>query len=158
MSPRQHQAIGAALSRLDILAKYTAPSAMVYGRSDEFGHIVTIHKRQLITEAAQSLRDVMHEEANRFIQAEADAQNAWQNAKRLALELECLLMDTKDLPTVSKWWASAHEALELHQAALREDLSKCPQCGGPADNGHDRELPPNPYHCTRCTDSEGGEV
>jgi hypothetical protein len=31
---------------------------------------------------------------------------------RLALELECLLMDTKDLPTVSKWWDSAHEALD----------------------------------------------
>jgi hypothetical protein len=31
---------------------------------------------------------------------------------RLALELECLLMDTKDLATVSKWWDSAREALD----------------------------------------------
>lgn len=31
---------------------------------------------------------------------------------RLALELECLLMDTKDLPTVSRWWDSGMEALE----------------------------------------------
>ena len=30
------------------------------------------------------------------------------------------------------------------------DLSRCPRCGGPADNGHDREDPPNPYLCTRC--------
>ena len=30
------------------------------------------------------------------------------------------------------------------------DLSKCPMCGGPADNGHDRNLPPNPYLCTKC--------
>jgi DNA-directed RNA polymerase subunit RPC12/RpoP len=30
------------------------------------------------------------------------------------------------------------------------DLSKCPSCGGPADNGHDRCLPPSPYVCTRC--------
>ena len=30
------------------------------------------------------------------------------------------------------------------------DLSKCPKCGGPADNGHDRCLPPNPYVCTKC--------
>ncbi len=29
-------------------------------------------------------------------------------------------------------------------------LSKCPKCGGPADNGHDRCLPPNPYFCTKC--------
>jgi hypothetical protein len=31
------------------------------------------------------------------------------------------------------------------------DLSKCPKCGGPADNGHDRELPPNPYWCSTCS-------
>lgn len=33
-------------------------------------------------------------------------------AGRLALELECLLIDTKDLSVVSKWWDSAHDALE----------------------------------------------
>ncbi len=32
----------------------------------------------------------------------------------------------------------------------KPDLSKCPNCGGPADNGHDRCLPPNPYYCTKC--------
>lgn len=26
----------------------------------------------------------------------------------------------------------------------------CPGCGGVADNGHDREMPPNPYYCTSC--------
>jgi len=30
------------------------------------------------------------------------------------------------------------------------DLDKCPVCGGPADNGHDRCFPPNPYYCTKC--------
>ena len=34
---------------------------------------------------------------------------------RLALELECLLLDTKDLPTVSKWWDSGMHALEEWQ-------------------------------------------
>ena len=34
------------------------------------------------------------------------------------------------------------------------DLSKCPNCGGPADNGHDRCYPPNPYYCTKCEDKE----
>ncbi len=34
------------------------------------------------------------------------------------------------------------------------DLSKCPKCGGPADNGHDRCLPPSPYYCTKCTAAE----
>jgi len=32
------------------------------------------------------------------------------------------------------------------------DLSKCPNCGGPADNGHDRCLPPSPYYCSKCTE------
>jgi hypothetical protein len=31
---------------------------------------------------------------------------------RLALELECLIMDTKDLPIQSRWWESSMEALE----------------------------------------------
>lgn len=30
------------------------------------------------------------------------------------------------------------------------DLNVCPGCGGPADNGHDRCYPPNPYYCTKC--------
>ena len=33
-------------------------------------------------------------------------------AKRLAMELECLLLDCNDTAAVSKWWDSAHAALE----------------------------------------------
>lgn len=33
------------------------------------------------------------------------------------------------------------------------DLSICPGCGGPADNGHDRCVPPTAYYCTKCNDS-----
>ena len=29
----------------------------------------------------------------------------------------------------------------------------CPGCGGPADNGHDRSIPPNPYYCVACHDA-----
>lgn len=36
------------------------------------------------------------------------------------------------------------------QPVEEPDLSRCPKCGGPADNGHDREVPPNPYYCTKC--------
>jgi hypothetical protein len=38
------------------------------------------------------------------------------------------------------------------------DLDKCPKCRGPADNGHDRCLPPNPYACTICCKEEEGAV
>ena len=43
---------------------------------------------------------------------EKDCDTAWAQAHRLALELECLIMDTKDNATVSKWWDSAFEAIE----------------------------------------------
>lgn len=44
--------------------------------------------------------------------------DADSDAARLALELECLLMDTKDTAAVSRWWASANEALELHRQRM----------------------------------------
>jgi hypothetical protein len=40
------------------------------------------------------------------------------HAKRLALELECLLTSTKDTAAQSRWWESAHEALEQYQADI----------------------------------------
>ena len=43
---------------------------------------------------------------------EKDRDAAWAQAHRLALELECLIMDTKDNAIVSKWWDSAFEAME----------------------------------------------
>ena len=47
--------------------------------------------------------------------------------------------------------AEIDEAMDVLKAALAEpDLSHCPQCGGPADNGHDRSIPPSPYWCTKC--------
>ena len=42
----------------------------------------------------------------------ADAETAWAQAKRLAMELECVLMDCKDQSVVARWWDSAHEALD----------------------------------------------
>ena len=45
-----------------------------------------------------------------------DAQIA-AHAKRLALELECLLLDANH-PAVSRWWDSAHEALDQYRADI----------------------------------------
>ena len=36
--------------------------------------------------------------------------------------------------------------------AMTTNLTTCPRCGGPADQGHDRELPPTAYVCSRCQD------
>lgn len=38
---------------------------------------------------------------------------------RLALELECLLVDTRNDAAQSRWWDSAHEALEQWRQAVR---------------------------------------
>lgn len=43
------------------------------------------------------------------------------------------------------------ERPDLSTDEERPDLSKCPSCGGPADNGHDREYPPNVYACSKCS-------
>ena len=43
------------------------------------------------------------------------------------------------------------DAITALRVALAEpDLFHCPKCGGPADNGHDRSIPPSPYWCTKC--------
>lgn len=34
-------------------------------------------------------------------------------------------------------------------------INICPGCGGPS-GGHDREMPPNPYYCDRCTSAKAG--
>lgn len=57
-------------------------------------------------------------------------------------------------------YADLRPQCECSITALRErlaetvnDLTRCPNCGGPTDNGHDREVPPNPYWCSKCTES-----
>ena len=45
----------------------------------------------------------------------AENATAWAQAHRLALELECLLLDTKDNAIVSKWWDSGMAALNEYQ-------------------------------------------
>ena len=48
-----------------------------------------------------------------------EAQTAWAQAHRLALELEAVIMSCQDQAAVAKWWDSAHEALQEW-----DDLSK----------------------------------
>ena len=37
---------------------------------------------------------------------------------------------------------------------IEYDITKCPNCGGFADNGHDRCFPPNPYYCSKCMEDD----
>jgi hypothetical protein len=56
--------------------------------------------------------------------AESKREDFEADAKRLALELECLLLSCKDQAAVSKWWDSAMEALEQHRALLARASAK----------------------------------
>ena len=40
----------------------------------------------------------------------------------------------------------------------RPPLDRCPQCGGEADNGHDRCHPPSAYLCSKCTETPNAKV
>lgn len=48
--------------------------------------------------------------------------------------------------------AAEIERLRGALAHKRGTCDICPTCGGPADNGHDREYPPNTYCCTKCAE------
>ena len=93
-------------------------SAMVTKRvEDEAADEVERLERELATERALSFRAQMTELELQRDTAWAQAQlaTAWAQAHRLALELECLLLDTKDNAIVSKWWDSGMEALSEYQ-------------------------------------------
>ena len=59
--------------------------------------------------------EVLSRAANELDAAERQRDTAWAQAHRLALELECLLLDTKDIAVVSKWWDSGMEAIEEYR-------------------------------------------
>lgn len=68
-------------------------------------------KDEVIAEAGEMLamRD------RQLAALKAENETAWAQAHRLALELECLLLDTKDNAIVSKWWDSGMAALNEYQ-------------------------------------------
>ena len=107
-----------------------SPSAWRYEHQDQYGRFVayqydTVQPKNCnhpnyvpmytLGQLMQTL-NAKHEELEEAL-SYADACRA--QAHRLALELECLLMDTKDLSVVSKWWDSAHEALEGWHTTMR---------------------------------------
>lgn len=48
------------------------------------------------------------------------AEDYFADACRLALELECLLLDCKDTAVTAKWWESAIEALDQHRDLIEK--------------------------------------
>ena len=75
---------------------------------DEGSHSKHFAVAAVCQEAAQEI-ERLQEKVDYLLDGMRDG---FEAAHRLALELECLLLDTKDLPTVSRWWASGMDALE----------------------------------------------
>jgi len=82
-----------------------------------------------------------------------------------AQQIEEALMKIADLRNLGKIQPEviAFETLYIIRAAraqeqAEQDLDTCPGCGGVADNGHDREFPPNPYYCTKCSEQAEQEL
>jgi len=73
-----------------------------------------------------------------------------RQAAQQALEA---LEKTHTQPGCEQWQAERKASVALRAALAHQDepdLSRCPQCNGPADNGFDRSIPPSPYLCTKC--------
>lgn len=56
--------------------------------------------------------------------------DADSDAARLAMELEALLLSTKDTAAVSRWWDSAHDALDLHRQRVASAIERAQGSGG----------------------------
>lgn len=61
--------------------------------------------------------------------------DAFPQAHRLALELECLLLSTTDTAAVSKWWDSANDALEQWREFCREETHNAKVTGAAPTKG-----------------------
>lgn len=83
-------------------------------RSIVIGHTTYEFRPLYAAPVAQPVNPPVHQPVHGWTDADADA-------ARLALELECILTDPdQPMPSISRWWDSAHEALELHRQRMAE--------------------------------------
>ena len=75
----------------------------------------------------------------------------WNRVDELTREQDDALADR----TYEIRWREALRRIDELEDVLcaGNSLDKCPECGGPADNGHDRCYPPEPYYCTKCMEA-----
>ena len=69
--------------------------------------------RQALEHSSSDSAKHSADSADSFCQQEL--YNLQSVAGRMALELECLLLDTKDLAVVSRWWDTGMEALQAYR-------------------------------------------
>ena len=98
------------LKTVPMMYRRMAFNAQLQDENNELRQQVA-EKDEVIAEAGEMLamRD------RQLAALKTENETAWAQAHRLALELECLLLDTKDNAIVSKWWDSGMEALDEYQ-------------------------------------------
>ena len=84
----------------------------------------TESRLEVLEREHQEFFERWHEERRKRETLEVAIRDIFPAAHRLALELECLLLDTKDTAAVSKWWDSGLEALEQWREYCREDVER----------------------------------
>lgn len=98
------------LKTVPMMYRRMAFNAQLQDENNELRQRVT-EKDEVIAEAGEMLAMLDRQLAA----LKAENETAWAQAHRLALELECLLLDTKDNAIVSKWWDSGMAALNEYQ-------------------------------------------
>lgn len=89
----------------------------------ELGELIdgVADRLEVLEREHQEFFERWHAERRKREELEDAIRDIFPAAHRLALELECLLLDTKDTAAVSKWWDSANEALEQWREFCREE-------------------------------------
>lgn len=89
--------------------------------------------------------------------AEVQARDAEIERLRSLLTEEVLAQNTRDdgrreWCSVGTWLYPGERVVGLRMMEDEpvQDLGRCPQCGGDADNGNDRHVPPTAYLCSKC--------
>lgn len=119
----------------------------------ELGELIdgAADRLEVLEREHQEFFERWHAERRKREALEVVIRDIFPAAHRLALELECLLLDSKDIAAVSKWWDSAHEALEQWREFCREDTKVgadktanvfYPAPATPEDNPQSRPLRP----------------
>lgn len=85
----------------------------------------------------------------------------WQVVPKVPLDpmvsAGCEAAGATAAPACCRIYSAMLAAAPQFAASPSDDLSACLKCGGPADNGHDRCIPPAAYYCTKCAASPVGE-
>ena len=103
-------------SLLDLAGKCGATTLRKQGIGVIQFYTHELHKfADLLIAKNEAVEKALIRAAVRISETELERDTAWAQAHRLALDLECLLLDTKDNAVVSKWWDSGMEALSEYQ-------------------------------------------